>query len=439
MPAVTSRKTSTRKPAEVDQGVITAGKIFPDGILDLVASPNPCQPNLMFYDGRKTKTARRIFHDGTWYCAPELDSTIANVITLPQDLAPSGSLVELFADAAELVQGWLALPPEIAQQIALFEATTWLSDVLHNPPAAMLLGHRMAQAVRLFQLMGYGCRRALTLTGLNRASLLALPMDLKPTLLIGQPGLSRNLSQLLSAANHRGMRVPGRQGTVLDWVGSRAIFLGSMSGPCSWSGEALWISLPPVGPGASLPDERLVGKAQTLQDRFSRFRMDWLLKAGETGYSENDAPLELQHSELAQTLYTCVRYEPALIKTTTSLLHGLVEDARSSRSLDPQVVVLEVLWQPGHELREIRVARIAQSLSKLLYKRGGRYQYSEEETGWILKQLGFERVRGAEGKLVRFSDENQQLLHRLVSLAWLDLPKDPSCPLCTAPRENEPE
>jgi hypothetical protein len=348
-------------------------------------------------------------------------------------------VVELFADTADLLQGWLTLPPEIAQQIALFQATTWLSDLWLNPPALMLLGHRMAQVVRLFQLMGYGSRRAITLTGLNRASLVALPMDLKPALFLGQPDLSRNLSQLLSAANHKGMRVPGRRGMVLDWVGSRAIFLGSMSGPGSWSGEALWVSLPPVGPDLSLPNERVVGTAQTLQNRFLRFRMDYLLKAQETGYSEQDAPFELQHSELAQTLFTCVRYEPALVATTAPLLRGLVEDARSSRLLKPELVVLEVLWKPAHKLREISEALMTQSLNKLLYKRRGRYQYSEEQMGWILKQLGFEKVRGAEGKLVRFSGENQQLLHRLVSLAGLDLPKVMGCPFCDLPRENEPE
>jgi hypothetical protein len=226
---------------------------------------------------------------------------------------------------------------------------------------------------------------------------------------------------------------------VLDWVGSRAIFLGSMSGPGSWSGEALWVSLPPVGPDLSLPNERVVGTAQTLQNRFLRFRMDYLLKAQETGYSEQDAPFELQHSELAQTLFTCVRYEPALVATTAPLLRGLVEDARSSRLLKPEVVVLEVLWKPAHKLREISEALMTQSLNKPLYKRRGRYQYSEEEMGWILKQLGFEKVRGAKGKLVRFSGENQQLLHRLVSRAWLDLPKVMGCPLCDLPRENEPE
>ena len=436
---IASRKTSQSKPPAVDQVVTTTGKIFPDGIIDLVASPDPCRPNLIFYDGRKTEIAARIRHPDTWFGSPELDPTIASVITFPQELAARGSVVELFADAEDLLQGWLALPAEIAQQIALFQVTTWLSDVLLNPPAAMVLGQRMVQAVRLFQLMGYGCRRAITLTGLNRASLAALPMDLRLTLLIGQPDLPRNLSQLLSAANHHGMRVPGRRGMVLDWVGSRAIFLGSTSGPDSWSGEALWISLPPVGPGPLLPDEGLVGTAQTLQNRFLRFRMDYLLKARETGYSEHDAPLELEHSALAQTLFNCVRYEPALIETTTPLLRGLVEDARSSRLLRPEVVVLEVFWQPGHKLREISVARTTQALNKLLFNRRARYQYSEEEMGWILKQQGFERVRGAEGKLVRFSGENEQLLHRLVSHAWLDLPKVPGCSLCDAPRENEPE
>ena len=53
--------------------------------------------------------------------------------------------------------------------------------------------------------------------------------------------------------------------------------------------------------------------------------------------------------------------------------------------------------------------------------------------------LGFERVRGADGKLVRFSGEHEELLHRLVRRAGLDFPIVPGCPLCAAPRINEPE
>jgi hypothetical protein len=297
----------------------------------------------------------------------------------------------------------------------------------------------MAQAVRLFQMMRHGCRRAMTLTGLNRASLVGLPMDLRPTLLIGQPGLSGNLSHLLSAANNQGMRVPGRRGAVLDWVGSRAIFLGSLSGPWSWTGEALWISLPSVAVGLLLPDERLAGKAQTLQNRFLRFRMDWVMQTRQTGYSENDAPSELLDSGLAQTLFACVRYEPQLIKVMTPLLLGLVEDAKISRRLDPDLVILEVLWRPAHRIREIAVIGITRALNKLLYERKGRYQYSEEEVGWRLKQLGFERVRGAQGKVVRFSDENGKVLHRLVSRAGLDFAKVLGCPLCAVPGQSEPE
>jgi hypothetical protein len=161
-----------------------------------------------------------------------------------------------------------------------------VSDQLFSPPALIVVGPNMRRAVDLFQLLACGSRRALALTGINRTALVGLPTDLNLTLLIAQPDLSRNLSQLLTAANYRGVHLPGRRGGIQDWAGSKAIFLASTASPDSWNGEGLWISLPAFETDHPLLAEQVRALiAQELQAKFQKFRLDWLWKARDAGVS----------------------------------------------------------------------------------------------------------------------------------------------------------
>ncbi len=194
---------------------------------------------------------------------------------LPDRVGRSGSVPKVFAEVSALFQQYLGLPPDLAQQLTMWKATTWLSDQLPSPPALIALGPNMRRAVDLFQLLACGSRRALGLTGINRAALVGLPMDLNLTLLISQPALSRSLSQLLTAANYRGVHVPGKSGAILDWAGSKAIVLGSTASPSSWSGEGLWISLPAAETELPPLDEQARARiAPDLQDLFRK--VNWL-------------------------------------------------------------------------------------------------------------------------------------------------------------------
>jgi hypothetical protein len=99
----------------------------------------------------------------------------------------------LRADVSALSQQVSGFPLDVAQQITMWQASTWVSDQLSSPPALIVVGPNMRRAVDLFQLLACGSRRALALTGINRAALVGLPTDLNLTLLIAQPDLSRNL------------------------------------------------------------------------------------------------------------------------------------------------------------------------------------------------------------------------------------------------------
>ncbi len=289
----------------------------------------------------------------------------------------------------------------------------------------------MGRAIDLFQLLACGSRRALSLTGINRAALVGLPMDLHPCLLINQPDLPQGMSRLLGACNHRGVNVPGKSGTIQEWVVSKAIFTGMAPSPRAWDGEALWISLPSAATGLPLDQQALARLAQDLQAKFLAFRLDWLYKTREGGIS--DRGLSFAESELAQSLFACVRHEPGLIEIVTPLLSGLVEDVKVRRDLDPNLVVLEVLWEPAHQLPELSVRKITEYLNLKVRIRGGSYEYSAEEVGWILKGHGFDRPRNGSGKVLRFSGDSTRLLHRLVRRFGLDLPELPGCADCAGP------
>jgi hypothetical protein len=290
----------------------------------------------------------------------------------------------------------------------------------------------MRRAVDLFQLLACGSRRALGLTGINRAALVGLPMDLSLTLLISQPDLSRSMSQLLTAANYRGMHVVGRSGAIQDWAGSKAIFLGSAASPNTWSGEGLWISLPVSETELPLIDEQTRARITLdLQAKFLRFRLEWLWKARDADVSVGRRPFP--GSELAQSLSACAWYEPQLMETVTPVLRGLVEEATTRRKLEAEIVVLEVLWDPAHQLPELSVRKITEYLNLRLRIRGGRYEYSEEEVGWLLRGHGFDRRRNGGGKVLRFSGDHTRLLHRLVRRFGLDLPEPPGCADCAGP------
>jgi len=250
-------------------------------------------------------------------------------------------------------------------------------------------------------------------------------------LLIGQPDLSQGLSRLLSACNHRGVNVAGKSGTIQDWVVSKAIFTGMAPSPGAWDGEALWISLPSAETHLPLDQLALARLAQDLQAKFLAFRLDWLYKTREGGIS--DGGLSFAESELAQSLFACVRHEPGLIEIVTPLLSGLVEDVKVRRDLDPNLVVLEVLWEPAHQLPELSVQKINEYLNLKLRIRGGLYGYNAEELGWILKSHGFDRRRNGSGKVLRFSGNNTRLLHRLVQRFGLDLPELTGCADCAGP------
>jgi hypothetical protein len=428
----TSTRPTSKRQSPPDQVVTTSGEIFFDGtVIDLMASADGGRPDLLLWDGKRATVAPRVTRSGVVYEGPVMDPTVGRIIQFPSSVE-RGPAVKLFADVAGLFEEYLGVRQAIAQRLSLWNASTWLSDVLPSPPPLMISGPDMAVGMIGFQLLSCVSRRALRLAGINRSALVVLPMHLRPTLLINQPDLPRRVWQLCLSSNHRGLHVPGKAGAVLDWVCSKAVFLGMAPSADAWCGEALSVTLPAAERGLPILDEQAMMRiAHEFQARFQGFRLDRLSGTRKGCFSTGK--LLFAGSEVAQNLFACVQREPELIQAVTPLLSSQEQETTARRMLDPNIVIVEVLWKPAHQERKLTVKKITEASNVLLRLRGEKYEYNEEEIGWKLEHLGFKRHRNGSGMVLNFSSENSHLLHQLARTSGINFPKWPGCSDCTEP------
>jgi hypothetical protein len=303
--------------------------VFPDGVIDLLASPDICRPNLVFWDGHRTTIRRQIQHGGVTYEAPELEPSVARAIWLPSSVTDVGSSDNLFAELANIFEEYLGIEPEMARGLSGWNATTWLADFLPNPPALAIWAPDMSTAMIFFDLLRCTARRALILTGVDRSVLRTLPMALHPTLVLNQPTLSRDLWELFRASNFRSVSVPGRGGTILSCAGSKAIHFGSSTAPGPPSGEAWRVSLPPLESGLPVLDEQAMGRLRRFQERFQAYRLDRWKKGQGGGGRTAERNLLSAESEPAQSRCAYAQCDPELLRQVTPLLAAQQEEEKA--------------------------------------------------------------------------------------------------------------
>jgi hypothetical protein len=131
------------------------------------------------------------------------------------------------------------------------------------------------------------------------------------------------------------------------------------------------------------------------------------------------------------SLPVCIAEDPEIRKALTPLLEAHELDLQASRALNPDVVIVEVVWAPSHEEKEISTAKITERVNALLRDRGEIWQYNVREIGWKLANLGLSRRHNGKRKVVRFTREMRRRVHQLAAQFGLQLPKVADCDDCT--------
>ena len=135
-------------------------------------------------------------------------------------------------------------------------------------------------------------------------------------------------------------------------------------------------------------------------------------------------------SEIARNLAACIQADPDIGQAIVPILQRQHQDAQARRGCEVSVVIVEVIWAPLHETKEIAISRVAELANALLRIRGETLAYSPAEIGWKLKGLGLQRHRNGGGMVLQFSKENRLLIHELAKRFGLKLRPTISCPDC---------
>jgi hypothetical protein len=138
--------------------------------------------------------------------------------------------------------------------------------------------------------------------------------------------------------------------------------------------------------------------------------------------------------DLARSLGAAVAGDAELAGAIVPLLAPQNEDARARYSVRPEyatAVVLLALLHEGKE-KQLLVKDIAHSVNAVLRANGEIVEFSPEEIGWRLAELGLytRRIRGGRG--VRLDRELSRSVHALARRLGVRVspPGFPACPDC---------
>jgi hypothetical protein len=134
--------------------------------------------------------------------------------------------------------------------------------------------------------------------------------------------------------------------------------------------------------------------------------------------------------EVSRQLLSLVENDLRITTVVAPLLEAQREEFEESRQRDPYRAIIQSLWGPAHNMKEISVAEVAKRMNAILLSRGATIELDKRVVGWNLRRLQVSRVRNGKGMLVRFSADVRRQVHELARRFQLELPKFARCVYC---------
>jgi hypothetical protein len=276
------------------------------------------------------------------------------------------------------------------------------------------------------------CHHPLLLSEVTPTGFRSLPMQLSPTLLLNQQGLSPNMQRLFRASSYRGLHLTGNRGTVIDLYGPKAIFYGNEAAVDILGDGMIHISVAPSLQSTTLDEQVQNEIANHFQSRLLMYRLKNSGTVCESRVEVSEFTFAMR--QLARSVAMCFPEDAELARDAVQLLRQQDEDARGQRSRDVNCAIVEILLGIIHQRKQaekvdrkdraVKVDELAKDLNALLQSRGELIEYSAVEIGWKLKGLNIKRHTDRCGRQVLLDRGTSQIVHQLARA--YDLPR-PQC------------
>ena len=420
-------------PGAASKCTATAGESFPSAMIDLVSdSSDSYRLNLLLWDGSSATVAPRIEYGRSTYEAIALEASLVHAVQWPKRPIQYGSTRSLFERVLSLITQLVEISVTSARLLTHFVFSTWFPDRLSLSPGFAILGPADSEGVQLLRLLRCLCRRSMLLAEASHASLLSLPLQLSPTLLMNRPMLTRPLRSFLSMSNRRGLGTVKR-GKVLEVCCPKAAYFGMDAIPQDIASVMIQVPLSattpkmsPLGEGAlNTITLELQGKMLAYRlTNYSRIRLSDL-----RGVNFTD-----QTRELAINLAACIVDDAGLAGGVVPLLKEQDDHVRGQPDRKLDAAILGAVLACLHEKKSdrVQVKEITALANTLLRTQGEIVEYRPEEVGHRLDGFSLWRTRQNEGMFLLLGRDTSRLVHRLAlgyGVGW-DVNSAGGCPDC---------
>ncbi len=413
--------------------VATAGEIFPNAAIDLVADPSdPYRLNLLLWNGSSAKVAPQIEYGRSVYEPIGLEPTVVHTVRWPKAPIQYGSTRSLFERVLGLIKHHVEIPNTFARLLTYFVFSTWFPDRLSLAPGLAILGPADSEGVQLLKLLRCLCRRSILLAEASHASLLTLPLHLSPSLLMNRPMITRQLRNFLSTSNRRGLGTV-KGGKVLEICCPKAIYFGMDEISQGIASVMIQVALSSSTSRTTVLNEKVLNDVTAeLQGKMLAYRLASYSKVQTAHFRGMN--FTHQTREIAMNLAACIVDDSELAGGVVPLLKEQDDHVRGQLDRKLDAAILGAVLTSLHEKKSdrVQVKEITALANTLLRTQGEIVEYRPEEVGHRLDGFSLWRTRQHEGMFLLLGRDTSRLVHSLAfgyGVAW-DVNSQVGCPDC---------
>jgi hypothetical protein len=416
--------------------VRTPGEVFSDGsILELVRIPGG-DVQFLIWDGKSTRTAPHIERNGETFIPPSMAPAIFRSLQLPTNAAEHGSTRELFADISSLFARVTRQGERVIESLTFSVFANWLGDCFPFAPCLWIVAPQTtAPAAPVKQLLNLLCRRVIAMSDVSPASFRAMPMDLRPTLMmdIFAP-TRRTLNMLRTTSRHSLLIAAGTRAT--DLFSPTIVFAPDPPRDTTSAGFPLELTLSQNGGYVPLlTASEATSIAQEYQAKLLHYRLVNWGKVRAPAFDLNQFTVPMQ--ELAYTLGASIVDDDELQSRLVPLLKQPDADIRVQSTSGLRAHLLEALLARCHSVtgKYFPVKELTCDVNTIGVGRAGKGEFSPEEIGWALRGLELYTTSMPGGRMgLIVTDDVRKKIHELAFAYGVrtlrDLPAKNNCKLC---------
>jgi len=379
-----------------------------------------------------------IFHSidraGRIYLPPDPSSRSFPALSLPNGLLPCGNPAEMLAEICCTISRFIRLRHDHLRIVGIFVLASWFPDCFEAAPYLWVVGPLGSGKTKLLVLLGCLCRRGLIAGDLRSGSLYKLTATWDPTLVIdelepGSSGAHAELRRLLRAGS-----VPGvptfRNGQRFSNYGMKVIASRQPLGDTALLSRGVIVSLLPADDDLLPLDE---SASQQIAEEFQAKLLTFRLKnhpAVKNFRTPSNAMLGLspRTKQIAQALAAPLLGDPENTAELLAILGESDEEARIERSLEPEWLITEDLFDLVHKREKggdrttnILIGGVAAYVNRRMQNQGEDIRLSAKRAGAVVKGLGLRTGRlGRWGRGLKMTSSLKRKIHEIAQQLGID-------------------